>query len=162
MTLYTVHAPAGRQPSAETAGDVRFVKEGYCWPALFIPFVWLLWHRMWLVFAGYLLAIVLIQLLDILVDPGVAFVVAVAFSLWFALEANGFRRWSLERRGLPMVAVVEGADAEAAERRFFDAWLRPAVSGAGEPPPPPAQRPLPAVRPTPTGVIGLFPTAEGR
>ena len=57
MALYTVFAPPPEP--GETAPDpVRFVfvKDGFCWPALFIPELWLLFRRMWLVFVLYLAA----------------------------------------------------------------------------------------------------------
>ncbi|WP_181703500.1 DUF2628 domain-containing protein [Chthonobacter albigriseus] len=160
MTIYTVHAPAGRDRSAEAAESVRFVKEGFAWPALFIPFVWLLWHRMWLPLLGYVLALGVIQGIDFVAGETIATVVAIAFSLWFALEANAMRRWVLERRGLPLVAVVEGSGRESAERRFFDGWFHD--QAASDAPPPPAGRAVPSVRATPSGVIGLFPDREGR
>ena len=43
----------------------------------------------------------------------------ILFAFWFALEANGLRRWTLERRGYVLVGVVEGRTLEEAERRFF-------------------------------------------
>ena len=43
------------------------------------------------------------------------------------------RRWTLARRGWKNLGVVVGDDLEAAERRFFDAWVKdvqPARRGA--------------------------------
>lgn len=163
MTIYTVHAPAAADRSIEAADRIRFVPEGFSWPAFLIAPVWLLWHRLWLPLVGYMVALGLIQAGDVVLPAGLLVVIGTAFSFWFALEANAMRRWVLERRGLAMVAVVESTDRETAERRFFEAWLAP--SPVAETPDPAGAGPRPASvphKPGPTGVIGLFPSAGGR
>src|SRR3972149_6340844 len=57
MTIYTVLSPPAETGSAGPDPDsFVFVKEGFCWPALYITAIWLLWRRMWLGFILYLLA----------------------------------------------------------------------------------------------------------
>ena len=162
MTIYTVLAP---QRAPETPPDPTafvFVKEGLCWPALFFPPVWLIFREMWLVLLVYLAGVVAIALLAAASADAVA---AVTFGLaWllFALEANGLRRWTLERRGFELIGVAAGSSARDAELRFF-------MDLPAEPPAVPAapvvQRPEKAP-PTPPSaeageVIGLFPTPGG-
>ncbi len=50
-------------------------------------------------------------------------VVAVLVALLVGFEAASLRRWTLTRRGWTDHGVVVADDVEAAERRFFDAWV---------------------------------------
>lgn len=65
MAIYTVHAPPVRA-GAEEPDPLRFafVKEGWCWPALFFALPWLLFRRMWLVAIGYLVVFGALAALD--------------------------------------------------------------------------------------------------
>ncbi len=144
MTVYCVLLPPGADPVRPTqaaAERVAFVKEGFCWPALFIPVIWLLWHRMWLVLLGYIAVVVAIEIAVVLTglssDGAIHGVVAVLFALLFACEANGLRRWTLERRGWRLFGVANGSRRDEAEARFFTAWL----GNAAQPPAPPPDRP---------------------
>ena len=86
-----------------------------------------------------------------------AWVAAVGFliALWVGLEAATLRRFTLHRRGWRDVGVVSGEDREAAERRFFDAWLQ---EGAQSPSRPViAPHAINPNQPTTSGVVGLFP-----
>jgi hypothetical protein len=174
MTLYTVHAPrpAGGDAAAADPADLVFVKDGFCWPALFVPIVWLVWRGLWLALLLYLVLAVGLAVLSGLGGSDISTAVMVLFSIWFALEANGLRRWTLERRRHVLVGVVEGRNVEEAERRYFagvaedtpapgpaPATPGPAPLVAAEPPPPPAPPmppPLPPRRDP--GIVGLFPT----
>jgi hypothetical protein len=158
MTIYNVLAPpsvAGSAgPDAET---FVFVKEGFCWPALFVAPIWLLWRRLWLVFVLYLAAAIGVALLaDTLARP-LTGVIVVLFAFLVAMEANNLRRWTLERRGYRLLGVVSGGNAREAELRFFASWQAPAAEPAKIAP----SRPNP-ILPRPTNdVTGLFPTPGG-
>jgi hypothetical protein len=89
-------------------------------------------------------------------------VIGLLISLLIGLESGTLRRFSLGRRGWRNIGIVSGDDREAAERRFFDMWLRQTV-----PPPMPHASPSRAAKTpaTPPGrpaaeAIGLFPEAE--
>jgi hypothetical protein len=73
------------------------------------------------------------------------------------LEANSLRRWTLARRGLPMVDAVTAEDQDEAEARAFARWLEAKPSALPRNPAPSAVLSTPR-RPEP--VIGLFPDAE--
>jgi len=182
MKVYTVHEPP-RKPSEtedELLDRITFVKEGFCWPALFIPMIWLLWHRMWLVLLawaaiGAALAVAG-ELVDWLEFP--AGVLSFLFAFWFALEANGLRRWSLTQKGWAMLGVAAGRDREEAEQSFFrrhvgDVAAPPmsptGPSVPGSKPVRPASAVAPARPPAPARpsapkpdqpVIGMFPQPE--
>lgn len=171
MTLYTVHTPP------EGRGDddpqkVVFIKEGFCWPALFFPEIWLLVRRMWLVLAAYVAVIALLAVGGEYLSDDLGIGLIVLFRLFFALEGNGLRRWTYESYGWKLAGIVEGGSLDEAEVRFFAEWHGdlPEPARAVSPPPPPPQAIQPAFAPAapwqPTaengGVVGLFPTPGAR
>lgn len=168
MTLYTVHEPAtsvGR--SAADAEAIAFVKEGLCWPALFVPVLWLVYHGMWLILTGYVIVLVGIEAaLDALGTSELAGgIIGAGIAVLFALEAASLRRWHLARKGFAQVGVVSGHDLEEAEHRFFVNWLAAPAAKDSEPA---ANRVQPIPRravvapPAAAGVIGVFPQPGGR
>ena len=119
MRVYTVHEPPGELTPEARAERTAFVKEGFCWPALFIAPIWLLYHRMAWGFLGYLVLSLLIGALVARLPAGVGSLLGLLFAVWFALEANSLRRWSLARAGWRMVGVAAGRTRDEAERAFF-------------------------------------------
>ena len=98
MKAFTVHMPPDLAGDA-AAERAAFVKDGFCWPALFIPALWLLWRRLWLVLIAYLVAVTVIGAVQIIAGEGAATIILIAFAFLFAAEANNVRCWSLRRRG---------------------------------------------------------------
>ena len=162
MSVFTVHEPPLR--AAETLPDPRrfaFVRDGFYFWAFALTPIWILWHRMWLVL---LLYIIVAAGADSIVHyagagAGGIFSVGLLLSFLAGVEASTLRRFTLARRGWKNVGVVAGDGAEAAERRFFDAWAASASDKRAEwaspssAPPPPS---TPRVAHT-SGIIGLFP-----
>jgi hypothetical protein len=164
MSIYTVHQPPLDFGAAATDPyRFVFVRDGFSWWAFLLTPLWMLWHRLWLALAIYLL-------LSAALDTGLRALGASALvlvldglliSLLAGFEAGTLRRLKLGRRRWRNIGVVTGENLEHAERRFFDAWIRQA----------PARRPAaPANTPTSGsatsaapppaasyGVIGLFP-----
>ncbi|HSG94755.1 MAG TPA: DUF2628 domain-containing protein [Afifellaceae bacterium] len=118
MKAFTVHMPPDLAGDA-AAERAAFVKDGFCWPALFIPVLWLLWHRLWLVLVAYLCVVTAIGALQIVAGEGAAAIILIAFALYFAAEANNTRRWSLGRRGWTWAGEAFGRGREDAELRYF-------------------------------------------
>jgi hypothetical protein len=117
MRLYTVH----QNPDPLSGDDLVFVKEGFCWPALFFPLLWPLWHRLWLVALLVLAASLALEAVTVELgwpDATVG-VLTLAGAVLFAAEANDLRRWTLRRRGWRELAVASGRGLAEAERRFF-------------------------------------------
>ncbi len=157
MSVFTVHAPPPRR--GEPDGDptrFAFVRDGFSvWAFLFAP-LWMLRHRLWLAFFGYLVVVAAVQvaLMAFGMPDGVKIAVGVLLALLVGFEAASLRRWTLSRRRWQSLGVVVADDLEAAERRFFDAWVvegrRPGVPAAAGPPGRPANG-------APPDVVGLFP-----
>jgi hypothetical protein len=163
MATYTVHEPPARAGQAASDPDrFVFVRDGfYFWAFLFGP-LWMLWRRLWLVLLLYVVAIAVthVGIWALGASGSTRLIVNFLIALLVGFEAGTLWRWTLSRRGWNSIGVVVAPNLEAAERRFFDAYLthRP-------PPPPAAATPAlqPARMPPPAPeVIGLFPQPEPR
>jgi len=159
MSTFTLHLPRDARPGDTAALDeAELVKDAFSWGAFFFTFFWFFVHRLWL--AGLAVLAILfafgavLNLLD--VHPLAAALAQALLQALIGLEANSLRRWTLARRGRPMVDVVTAADRDEAEAKAFARWLeqRPA------PPRNPAPAAVPAIARRPEPVIGLFPDAE--
>ena len=158
MTIYTVLAPPAKTGLAGPDPDgFVFVKEGFCWPALYMTAPWLVWRRMWLGLVGYLVAAVVIISLVEWMDGPIVWLIHVLFGFLVALEANNLRRWTLERRGYRLIGVVSGDKVREAEFRFFVGWsTSPTPRPAPKPPAPMAIGPAET-----SEVVGVFPMPGG-
>jgi hypothetical protein len=158
MSIYTVHEPPLRAGTAAPELErYVFVRDGFSfWALLFGP-LWMLRHRMWLVFVLYLVVSFVLEGLVAVAGASDAVIAAIGLliSLWVGLEAATLRRFTLRRRGWRDVGVISGEDREAAERRFFDAWLQQGTQAPARPAISPQA--LNLSRPVTSGVIGLFP-----
>lgn len=140
MSVYTVHEPPRKRH--DHAGDPEqlvFVRDGFSF---------------WAFLLGYVLVIVALEmgLSSLGASAVVKFPLGFLLALLIGFEAATLRRFTLERRHWTNVGVVVADDLEAAERRFFDAWVRSSGVTA------PALAEAPARQPPATPeVIGLFP-----
>ncbi|WP_128290440.1 DUF2628 domain-containing protein [Afifella aestuarii] len=170
-THYTVHLPPEKE-GVDGALRAVFIKDGMNWPALLIPFLWLLYRRMWLPLLLYLVASGAIAVLGFRFGEAAAQWCGLLFAILFALEANNLRRWSLSRRGWREAGAASGRSEDEAAIRFFggreDEFAAPAPTTASRPvvpevaPARPRGRPWSAAgdRDTPE-VMGLFPERGG-
>jgi hypothetical protein len=167
MPTYTVHAPPPRRGEAASAPErFVFVRDGFhVWAFLLTP-IWLLWRRLWLAFALYLLVSVMlaIGLRLIGADEAVQFVAGLLVALLIGFEASTLRRRKLAWWRWSMLGFVIGEDIEMAERRFFAEWAEKTNSRTNEAPPISAAPEPRAVTPmrhdAPPAIIGLFPEPE--
>ena len=162
MRLFTVHEPAEARPrDAQAAERIVLVKDGLCWPALFIPVIWLLFRRLWLGLVIYALALGVIGAGSYLIDISDDAKTLLFFlpNIWLWLEGNDLRRRKLARAGLRQTAAVMGKSRDEAEQRFFAAWIRASSSAAT------AQSSASAtafsMRGEDSGVLGVFPEPGG-
>jgi hypothetical protein len=157
MAIYTVHEPP--RTDTETGPDpVRFafLRDGFSFWAFLLGPLWMLRHRMWLVLLGYVLLLVVLQIMLAVVgasevaNAGVSTLVG----LLVGIEAGTLRRFTLARRGWCDLGVIVGDDLEAAERRFFDIWVQ---RGAREVLAPPRSIADLRLGPALPDIVGLFP-----
>lgn len=165
MITFTAHERDSEfEDIAARAEAILFVKEGFAWLALFFPLLWLIYHRMWVVFAGFVAILILLEAGVVLLglEDGVAVISTIALSGVFALLANDLRRWTLARRGYRLVDLVNGRDRGECESKFFARWL---ASGGRQAKAAPKAvkhaKPAPATSNKPPiegeEIIGLFP-----
>jgi hypothetical protein len=157
MSTYSVHVrPSPERPDPD---QFVFVRDGFSFWAFLLPPIWMLRHRLWLVLLLYLaVAMALAAALHLLgASTSARLAAGLLLSLLVGFEAATLRRFGLARRRWNEVGIVVGDDLEAAERRFFDAWVKgePRVIA-------PAAQDLPRTRPAPASeIIGLFPNPGG-
>src|ERR1700689_733540 len=111
MRVYSVHEPPVRGPDPlPDAERFIFVRDGFYFRAFLFAPLWMIWHRMWLVLAGYV--IVSAGREAALLAGGApatdVSVVALLISLLVGLEASTLRRFSLNRRGWRNVGIITG------------------------------------------------------
>jgi hypothetical protein len=127
MRVYTVHAPPDGLAAPER---FKFVKDGFSWPALFVPLLWIVWHRLWLTLMGYVIFVLVVMWIALLLGDGGATAGALLGAVLFAFEANTVRRASLLQRGWRELGGSSGRRILEAELRFFenrDSRVSPAV-----------------------------------
>ncbi len=138
MRLYTVHlkdspeGPAGDAggPGAADSDQPAFelVKDGFCWPAFFLPFVWAIWRGQWTGLLLYVIGILAISTLTVMAEPGepVEIALGLGLALVVGFSANDWRRWRLRHGGYRAIGAVAAADADEAALRVL------AALGAGD------------------------------
>jgi hypothetical protein len=164
VKTFLVFEPAGGGDHLDAADRILFLREKFRWSALFFAPIWLLWHRLWLGFMGWLAAVVALAFVAYAFDLTAQ---ATAPLLWLptllvALEGTELLRRKLLRSGYREIGVVLGRNLEEAERRFFADWsIRPEMTGrprAGQ-----GAAPVPAgMAPAANPVLGLFPESGVR
>jgi hypothetical protein len=165
MAIYTVHEPPPRDDNdADNADRFVFVRDGFAFWAFLLAPLWMLWRRLWLVLLFYVVVIAALQagLWWLGVSAAVKFTVGLLVALLIGFEAASLRRWTLGRRRWINHGVVVAEDAEAAERRFFDAWMRRDASSASSEPGPVSALPPYAMGSKSPDIIGLFPEPQSR
>ena len=155
MAVYTVHEPPLKR--FEQASDPErfdFVRDGFSFSAFVFGPLWMLWHRMWLVLLGYVGVSAALELLFSLLGTTAAprLVAGFLLAVLVGIESATLRRFTLGRRRWTNLGVIVADDLEAAERRFFDVW----VKSGGAAPRTTSESQSRQLMPAPD-VIGLFP-----
>jgi len=155
MRVYSVHAPPEEPVAPE---KFLFVKDGFSWPALFVPVLWILWHRMWLTLVYFIVFVLVVAWIGRLGGDNLAMTVAILGGILFALEANNIRRLSLQHRGFTEVGGASGRNYDEAETRFFTEWAKaPEAVPQRETIPRAAYSPEAREQGADEPIIGLFP-----
>lgn len=154
MRYFTVYERPGGGPADEA---FQFVKEGFSWPAAILAPLWLIYEQLWLVLAGYL---VLSAAIGALVQAAgmselSTQLVLTAYGLVFAFEANNLRRWTLERNGNRLVAVVTSRNLREAEHKFISSVVEERIDVPPSNPPQSDHHGQPH-----SSVLGLFPEPD--
>ncbi|MGA0594458.1 DUF2628 domain-containing protein [Enterovirga sp. CN4-39] len=166
---FTIHLPRDASPGDERALDrAEIVRDGFSWGAFFVPTLWFLWHRHWIVAVIVLLGTLGLSfgLAALRLPGGAIFLVEFLVHLLIGLEGASIRRLAYRLRKRPTTGLVIAADEAEAETKSFAQWLAAAGHKSLAPAETPAPvRVAPAIRPAgaaPAPVLGLFPDFEGR
>jgi hypothetical protein len=149
MAAYTAYLPPDGR-----AEDARFIRDRFSLFAFLFPPFFLVWHRLWLALAAWLLAVVTLAVVGNAVSEGLAAALGFLPGLYLGVVGRDLVRARLERQGWREAGVVSAASLADVELRFFHAMSAAPVRKA---PPPPA-RPLAPALPAPAaGSLGIFP-----
>ncbi|MCW5710885.1 DUF2628 domain-containing protein [Shinella sp.] len=117
MATFLVLIPPGAVSGDEKA---RIIRDRFSWIALFLPVLWLLWHRAWLAAA---LAFAVQSLGSAVADHplfGLAGLgICLATNLLVALEGPSMVVAGLTRRGWTVDAVITADDSATAEEIYY-------------------------------------------
>ncbi|MCK4205893.1 DUF2628 domain-containing protein [Brucella pituitosa] len=145
MAQFVVLEPAGTQSSEKAV----FVRDGFYTLALILPVVWLLSQRLWFEAIAVLGVTILLGVAGSALGISNAVpLITLLFSLFVALEGVNWKIAKLKRQGFVEKAVIDAADLEEAEIRYFyslEEAAKPATFLAEAPAPEWAQQ---APRPT--------------
>ena len=109
-----------------TDPDVVLIKEGFCWPALFVPLLWLIYRLQFLGLLAYLSATAILSAAVKYtgMEPLLGLLLSVVLSLLVASLANDWRRWRLAAKGYKLVAIAAADNLRQAEQKIFHYdWL---------------------------------------
>jgi len=126
VTVYSVYEPpAEASDLVARAEALVFVKEGFSWPALLLPGLWLLYRRLWVAFALFLLLLGLLAWALGPSEEGQSLLewLTLGIAVLLAFEANDLRAAALERRGYALAGIAIGPGLDAAELSFLRTWL---------------------------------------
>lgn len=154
MAIWSMLEPPGHELGTRSAADrIVAVREGGSWGAFWFGPLWLIWRRMWWVLLAWLAVAVLASLgaAWLRPEPLLSGALSLVAAIWFALEANGLRRWTLLRKGWQLAGMAAGRRLDEAEQRWFGERATPAALL------PPVANPVPLRGSASEGVIGLFP-----
>jgi hypothetical protein len=108
--------------SAEPTERVVLLREGFSFWAFSLNALWLLYNRMWLVFAGYLaLSVVLTLLAQVLHLSEIStMLLQVWLQLMLGYHARDLQAYGLRRKGYRLAGVLAAESEMMAARRYYE------------------------------------------
>jgi hypothetical protein len=154
MASYVAMLPPRGSPEQRMEQAV-FIRDGFSWPGLIVPPLWLLWHRLWLEAILVFLVMALFSGLgEVAGFRVVGSLLGLLVSLYIGLEGQAMRIAALRRRGWQDWGVVEAARQEEADIRYaLDIAQRPAEPSAQVTIVPGLNAPRPAHRQETLGLV---------
>lgn len=122
MASYLVmqHPDNSSGSDEKVKAEAILVRDGFHVFGFLVPFLWLLFHRLWIEALFVLAATIALSGLGSLAGLGPAApVLSLLVSLYVGLEGSALKLAALRRRGWRDVGVVEADNASDAETRYF-------------------------------------------
>ena len=160
MPTFTVHEPPPKKKESVAAPErFVFVRDGFHFWAFLLAPLWLLVHKLWLSFFGYIIlsGALAFALMFAGAPSSAKFIASLLVAILVGFEAPSLWRWKLSRRKWKMLGFVVAEDAETAERRFYAEWSKRDDAPEFSAPPPVFNAPVRRGPPSGSDVIGLFP-----
>ena len=158
MTIYAVHVPSNAGDQAAAAESCAFVRDSFSWGAFFFGPLWLLRHRLWIAFLGWLAAVLLLWAASywLGLSSSAIFWCYIAIAIFLGLEGGLLRGAALRRRGFDLTDIVACNSRDDAERVFYTRWFAGSTRQQSEP----MFRPVTPAATKGERIIGTFPDAE--
>jgi hypothetical protein len=155
MTIYAVHVPSNAGDQAAAAESCAFVRDSFSWGAFFFGPLWLLRHRLWIAFLGWLAAVLLLWIGSywLGLSNSAIFWCYVAIAIFLGLEGGLLRSAALRRRGFDLTDIVASNSRDDAERLFYTRWFAGSARQQSEP----LFRPVTPAATKGERIIGTFP-----
>ncbi len=119
MSSYVVMLPPRGSPE-QRLEQALSIRDGFSWPGLLVPPLWLAWHRLWLEAILAFLAVAAFSGLAEAWGTGPAGALpGLLVSLYVGLEGQAMRIAALRRRGWQDAGVVEADRSETADLRYL-------------------------------------------
>ncbi|MEP3232062.1 MAG: DUF2628 domain-containing protein [Hyphomicrobiales bacterium] len=120
MAAYRVFEFPNAMPEQVQDGrNVELIRDGFSVLVLLFPVLWLLWNRVWLGFAIYVVFLLIFVLASELINPLIGFFLNSLLGLYLAFEGTNWRAKKYLRNGWQEVDVVLASNYEEAEMRAF-------------------------------------------
>lgn len=125
MASYRVFEFPDALPTKKAASeDVCFVRDGFSFTALVFPSIWLLWHRLWMSFAFFVLLMASFIFIADTISPVLGVFLNALVGFYFSFEGTNLKAVKLKNAGWHEVDVIVASDEEEAEVRYFSNRLR--------------------------------------
>lgn len=153
MATYVVMVPEPQRPR-----EPVFIRDSFAFLAFLLPFVWLLWHRLWIEAALAFGAVLLIGGIGEQAGFGpYASLLSLLVSIYVGLEGPAMRIAALRRRGWLPAGVVEADSVADAEIRYFASGAHPEPEASLQSLPTPEPGRQPSTTPAASGpALGLL------
>lgn len=117
MLTYTVH----KKNQSDSDSIAIYVPERFSWTAMLLTPFWILYHKLWGVFIGYLICSFLINELIIseIINTSSGFVLYYGLSALFGFSAFDFYRDSLKSKGFKLVDIIIASSEDEAELKYI-------------------------------------------
>ena len=119
------------QSSIHPDDDIRFLRDGFSGFAFFLPLFFLIWHRLWIALAAYLVCAAASIVIAATMSSFLSFALNGLVGLFLGFEGKNIMAAQWFSRGWREIDVIVAATQEEAAIRFYAGSLPEAAALAG-------------------------------
>ncbi len=122
MKIYTVYLKKNSNPLM----DAEYIPEGFSWMAFIFNFFWLIYQKLWLQGALFLIAYIIINefATSELISPMIESIVYFGICFYIGFGGNDMIRKKLENTGYTFNDVVVAKSMDEAEYKFIEMLIK--------------------------------------